>query len=117
MTVGPDLLRPAEANDHSAVDMVSIWASALAELGGSLAPGLWMHSGAQARSGQGRPACCSIDLLRLQFLSKCAGCAAQINGPCHLHSRRTRHNAGEGRQGRCGGAANSQHVCCGAQAI
>src|SRR3954449_3575695 len=25
MTVGPDLLNAAEANDHSAVDMVSIW--------------------------------------------------------------------------------------------
>src|SRR6202043_2215976 len=25
MTVGPDLLKAAEANDHSAVDMVSIW--------------------------------------------------------------------------------------------
>src|SRR4051812_39038205 len=44
MSVGPDLLKAAEANDHSAVDMVSIWGlGASAELGGSLAPGLWMH--------------------------------------------------------------------------
>src|SRR3954471_4221700 len=48
MTVGPDLLKAAEANDHSAVEMVSIWGLGFqAELGGSLAPGLWMHSGAQ----------------------------------------------------------------------
>src|ERR1700726_1081521 len=48
MTVGPDLLKAAEANDHDAIDMVSIWGLGYqAELGGSLAPGLWMHSGAQ----------------------------------------------------------------------
>src|SRR3954470_20991020 len=42
MTVGPDLLKAAEANDHSAVDTVSIWGLGFqAELGGSLAPGLW----------------------------------------------------------------------------
>lgn len=48
MTVGPDLLKAAEANNHDAVDMVSIWGLGhQAELGGSLAPGLWMHGGAQ----------------------------------------------------------------------
>jgi len=48
MTVGPDLLKAAEANDHAAIDMVSIWGLGFdAEIGGSLAPGLWMHGGAQ----------------------------------------------------------------------
>jgi pimeloyl-ACP methyl ester carboxylesterase len=48
MTVGPDLLKAAEANDPDAIDMVSIWGLGFkAELGGSLAPGLWMHQGAQ----------------------------------------------------------------------
>ena len=48
MTVGPDLLKAAEANDAAAIDMVSIWGLGFsAELGGSLAPGLWMHQGAQ----------------------------------------------------------------------
>src|SRR3984893_7288433 len=48
LTVGPDLLKAAEANDHAAIDMVSIWGLGFpAELGGSLAPGLWMHYGAQ----------------------------------------------------------------------
>ena len=48
MTVGPDLLKAAEANNHDAVDMISIWGLGhQAELGGSLAPGLWMRGGAQ----------------------------------------------------------------------
>jgi pimeloyl-ACP methyl ester carboxylesterase len=48
MTVGPDLLKAAESNDPAAIDMVSIWGLGFsAELGGSLAPGLWMHGGAQ----------------------------------------------------------------------
>jgi pimeloyl-ACP methyl ester carboxylesterase len=48
MTVGPDLLKAAEANNQAAIDMVSIWGLGFdAELGGSLAPGLWMHGGAQ----------------------------------------------------------------------
>lgn len=48
MAVGPDLLKAAESNDHDAVDMVSIWGLGFgAGLGGSLAPGLWMHGGAQ----------------------------------------------------------------------
>jgi pimeloyl-ACP methyl ester carboxylesterase len=49
MAVGPDLLKAAEANDPAAIDMVSIWGLGFrAELGGSLAPGLWMHGLAQA---------------------------------------------------------------------
>lgn len=48
MTVGPELLANAEANDHAAIDMVSIWGLGFrAELGGCLAPGLWMHGSAQ----------------------------------------------------------------------
>ena len=48
MTVGPDLLKAAGANHRAAIDMVSIWGLGhQAELGGSLAPGLWMHGGAQ----------------------------------------------------------------------
>jgi len=48
MTVGPDLLKAAEANDHDAIDMVSIWGLGFdAGIGGSLAPGMWMHGSAQ----------------------------------------------------------------------
>jgi pimeloyl-ACP methyl ester carboxylesterase len=63
MTVGPDLLKAAEANDASAIDMVSIWGLGFqAELGGSLAPGLWMHSGAQRVLQQCRPGVLFNDL-------------------------------------------------------
>jgi len=48
MTVGPDLLKAAQANDPDAFDMVSIWGLGFkAELGGSLAPGTVEHQGAQ----------------------------------------------------------------------
>src|SRR5689334_18223432 len=48
MTVGPDLLKAAEANDDDAIDMCSIWGLGFdAGIGGSMAPGLWMHGGAQ----------------------------------------------------------------------
>src|ERR1700756_5515411 len=48
MTVGPDLLKAAEANDQAAIDMVSIWGLGhAAGIGGSLAPGMWMHGGTQ----------------------------------------------------------------------
>src|SRR6202165_501928 len=53
MTVGPDLLKAAEANDPTAIDMVSIWGLGFqAELGGRPAPGLWIHSGAQRVVGR-----------------------------------------------------------------
>src|ERR1700754_5027767 len=43
MTVGPDLLKAAEANDNAAIDMVAIWGLGFkADVRGSLAPGLWM---------------------------------------------------------------------------
>src|SRR6202043_3477110 len=41
MTVGPDLLKAAEANDRTAIDMVAIWGLGFqAELGGALGPGV-----------------------------------------------------------------------------
>ncbi len=69
MTVGPDLLKAAEANEPDAIDMVSIWGLGFkAELGGSLAPGLWMHQGAQRVLQQTRPGVLVQRSQRLQFL-------------------------------------------------
>src|ERR1017187_3937904 len=63
MTVGPDLLKAAEANDHAAIDMVSIWGLGFrAELGGSLAPGFWMHGSAQRVLERCRPGVLFSDL-------------------------------------------------------
>src|SRR6476620_5434030 len=82
MTVGPDLLKAAEANDHSAVDMVSIWGLGFqAELGGSLAPGLWMHSGAQRVLEQCRPGVLYNDLSACNAYSNALAAAARITVP------------------------------------
>ena len=85
MSVGPDLLKAAETNDHAAVDMVSIWGLGYrAELGGSLAPGLWMHSGAQRVLEQGRPGVLFNDLSACNAYRDALAAAAKITVPATL---------------------------------
>jgi pimeloyl-ACP methyl ester carboxylesterase len=85
MTVGPDLLKAAEANDRSAIDMVSIWGLGFqGELGGSLAPGLWMHSGAQRVLEQCRPGVLFNDLSACNAYQGALAAAAQITVPATL---------------------------------
>src|SRR3954466_10758235 len=85
MTVGPDLLKAAEANDPTAIDMVSIWGLGFqAELGGSLAPGLWMHSAAQRVLEQGRPGVLFNDLSACDSYHNALVAAAQIAVPTTL---------------------------------
>jgi pimeloyl-ACP methyl ester carboxylesterase len=85
MTVGPDLLKAAEANDHSAVDMVSIWGLGFrAELGGSLAPGLWMHYGAERVLEKCRPGVLFNDLSACNAYQDALAAAAQITVPATL---------------------------------
>jgi pimeloyl-ACP methyl ester carboxylesterase len=82
MTVGPDLLKAAEANDHDAIDMVSIWGLGFkAELGGSLAPGLWMHGGAQRVLQQCRPGVLFNDLSACNAYQNALSAAAGITVP------------------------------------
>src|SRR3981081_802783 len=82
MTVGPALLTAPEANDHSAVDMVSIWGLGFqAELGGSLAPGLWMHSGAQRVLEQCRPGVLFNDLNACNAYRNALAAAAGVTVP------------------------------------
>src|SRR3979411_3276345 len=82
MTVGPDLLKAAEANDPTAIDMVSIWGLGFqAELGGSLAPGLWMHGGAQRVLQQGRPGVLFNDLSACNSYQNALAAAAQVRVP------------------------------------
>src|ERR1700754_2839395 len=82
MTVGPDLLNAAEANDRAAIDMVSIWGLGFqAELGGSLAPGLWMHSGAQRVLEQCRPGVLFSDLSACNAYQGALAAAARITVP------------------------------------
>jgi pimeloyl-ACP methyl ester carboxylesterase len=85
MTVGPDLLRAAEANDQAAIDMVSIWGLGFqAELGGSLAPGLWMHSGAQRVLEKCRPGVLFNDLSACNAYQGALAAAATITVPATL---------------------------------
>jgi pimeloyl-ACP methyl ester carboxylesterase len=85
MTVGPDLLKAAEANDHSAVDMVSIWGLGFqAELGGSLAPGLWMHGGAERVLERCRPGVLFNDLSACNAYQNALAAAAKISVPTTL---------------------------------
>src|ERR1700709_559355 len=82
MIVGPDLLKAAAANHQSAVDMVSVWGlGASAELGGSLAPGLWMHSGAQRVLEQGRPGVLFNDLSACNSYQNALAAAEQVTVP------------------------------------
>jgi pimeloyl-ACP methyl ester carboxylesterase len=85
MTVGPDLLKAAEANDHAAIDMVSIWGLGFqAELGGSLAPGLWMHSGAQRTLENCRPGVLFNDLNACNAYQGALAAAATVSVPATL---------------------------------
>jgi len=85
MTVGPDLLKAAEANDHAAVDMVSIWGlGQAAGLGGSLAPGLWMHGGAQRLLERCKDGVLFNDLAACNAYQNAAAAAAGIKVPATL---------------------------------
>ena len=85
MTVGPDLLRAAETNDHAAIDMVSIWGLGFAaELGGSLAPGLWMHSGAERVLEQCKRGVLFSDLSACNAYQGALAAAAKVTVPATL---------------------------------
>lgn len=82
MSVGPDLLKAAEKNDHAAIDMVSIWGLGFqAELGGSLAPGLWMHAGAQRVLERCRPGVLFNDLAACNAYQNALAAAAKVTVP------------------------------------
>jgi pimeloyl-ACP methyl ester carboxylesterase len=82
MTVGPDLLKAAEANDQAAIDMVSIWGLGFsAERGGSLAPGLWMHGGAQRTLQQCAPGVLYSDLAACNAYADALTSAAKVTVP------------------------------------
>src|SRR3954470_13076011 len=85
MSVRPDLLKAAEANDPAAIDMVSIWGLGFAaELGGSRAPGLWMHGGAQATLERCAPGVLFDDLSACNNYQDALESAAKIKVPTHL---------------------------------
>ncbi len=85
MAVGPDLLKAAEANDHAAIDMVSIWGLGhAAGLGGSLAPGLWMHGGMQRLLERCRDGVLFNDLAACNAYQNAVAAASTIKVPATL---------------------------------
>ena len=85
MPVGPALLAAAEANDHAAVDMISIWGHGFrAGLGGSLAPGLWMMGGANRLLERARPGVLYTDLSACNAYKGGLEAAARITVPVTL---------------------------------
>jgi pimeloyl-ACP methyl ester carboxylesterase len=62
MPVHPDLLAAAEANDHAAIDMVSLWSLGAAARGGCATPGAWMLGGAERLLELSRPGVLHKDL-------------------------------------------------------
>ena len=85
MTGGPELLKAAEANEQDALDMVSIWGLGFkAELGGSLAPGLWMHGGAQAVVKHCEPGVLFKDLSACNAYTNALTAAASVKVPVTL---------------------------------
>ena len=112
MTVGPDLLKAAEANDHAAIDMVSIWGLGFqAELGGSLAPGLWMHSGAQRVLEQCRPGVLFNDLSACNAYQRCARRRRALSKcpTTFILGERDMMTPAKSRQGACSRAAEFPH--------
>ena len=82
MTVGPDLLKAAEANDHAAVDMVSIWGLGFAgRARRQPGAGLWMHSGAQRVLEQCRPGVLFNDLSACNAYQGALAAAATVTVP------------------------------------
>jgi pimeloyl-ACP methyl ester carboxylesterase len=85
MTVGPDLLKAAEANARDAIDMVSIWGLGFnAEIGGSLAPGMWMHGSAQRVLETCGPGVLFCDLNACSSYADALAAAAKVTVPTTL---------------------------------
>jgi pimeloyl-ACP methyl ester carboxylesterase len=85
MAVSADLLGAAEKNEHDAIDMVSIWGLGFpAEIGGSLAPGVWMHGGAQRTLEAAGPGVLHADLAACNAYRNAVAAARAANIPVTL---------------------------------
>ena len=85
MKVSPDLLAAAEANNHDAIDMVSIWGHGFrAALGGSRAPGLWMLGGGERVLEATGPGVLFGDLAACNAYTRALEAAASLTIPATL---------------------------------
>jgi pimeloyl-ACP methyl ester carboxylesterase len=82
MPVARELLEAAAANDHSAIDMVTIWGHGRrAVIGGSLAPGLWMIGGGGRLLERARPGVLFKDLAACNAYHDALAAAARVKAP------------------------------------
>lgn len=85
MPVSRDLLKAAEANDHAAVNMISIWGEGhRASMGGSLAPGIWMLGRSARLLERERPGVLFKDLAACDKYRDALKAAAQIRVPAAI---------------------------------
>ncbi len=82
MRVSDELLNAAKANDHAAIDMISLWGEGYrATLGGSEAPGLWMLGGAERQLERARPGVLFADLSACNDYQHALAAAAKVVAP------------------------------------
>jgi pimeloyl-ACP methyl ester carboxylesterase len=82
MRVSDELLSAAKANDHAAIDMISIWGHGYsAILGGSSAPGLWMLGGGERLLERARPGVIFADLSACNDYHDALAAAAKVTVP------------------------------------
>jgi pimeloyl-ACP methyl ester carboxylesterase len=85
MPVSRELLDAAAANDHAAIDMVTIWGyGPHAGIGGSLAPGLWMTGGGVRLLERARAGVLFRDLAACNDYRDGLACAARVKVPAIL---------------------------------
>jgi pimeloyl-ACP methyl ester carboxylesterase len=85
MPVSGDLLTAAEANDHAAIDMVSIWGNGFAAgLGGALVPGAWMVGGTMRLLERAKPSALFKDLSACNAYGDGLASAAKVTVPAML---------------------------------
>jgi pimeloyl-ACP methyl ester carboxylesterase len=82
MRVADDLLKAAAANEHAAIEMISIWGHGYrATLGGSLAPGLWMLGSGERLMERARPGVIFADLSACNDYRDALAAAAKVAVP------------------------------------
>ena len=84
MPVHPDLLAAAEANDHAAIDMVSLWSLGGAARGGCPTPGLWMLGGTERLLELCAPGVLHTDLAACNAYRGALAAAARVTAPTTL---------------------------------
>lgn len=82
MRVSDDLLNAAKANDHAAIDMMSLWSEGYrATLGGCETPGLWMLGGSERLLERTAPGVIFADLSACNGYQDALASAAKVTVP------------------------------------